>query len=312
MSKYTALTSIAVLMGLLLSGCTHDLHESISEEGSGTNMGYLATELTWEETSDAQNSITFVQLQHTDANGTVSVLDFDSPQEVASQYSTLPAGAYTLFAAINITEENGYRLSGIDTRADSAEDIRLSLINPSTPPAEQAWYGLSEITIEAGKLNVVNCLLQRAESSITVNINDVPTGTTASIDVQRVADYISLNVKDEDGRLGVPSETYSTVSLGSLSEEEGYTTTLSTSSHFLFPTAKGRTRSYLDIYLTTPSGNTLHSVADAPAMVMGRHYTVNISYKKISPYMYLDSYVINDWEEGWTVSGSVLNPDNNK
>ncbi len=302
---------IQAALGFLFTGCTHDPHESISKPDTpgGTDTGYLATELAWEDASDSQNAVSYVQLLHTDADGTVSVDDFSSPQEMASQYSTLPSGQYTLLATVNITQGNGYRLDNLSTRAGSTDDIKLSLNDPGTPPTKQGWFGLSEITIEAGRLNIAKCLLQRAVSSISVHINDIPEGYAASIDVQRVADYISLNVKDDDGRHGVPSGTYSTVSLGSLAEDNDDNTSGSGVTKFMFPTATGFTRTYLDIHITTPSGNTLHSVADAPAMIMGYHYTVNLDYNKLSAYMYLDSYVINDWEEGWTVSGSILYPD---
>ena len=231
------------------------------------------------------------------------------PHESISEPDTSGGTDMGYLATVNITQGNGYRLDNLITRAGSTDDIRLSLNDPGTPPTKQGWFGLSEITIEAGKLNIAKCLLQRAVSSISVHINDIPEGYAASIDVQRVADYISLNIKDDDGRHGVPSGSYSTVSLGSLAKDNDDYTSGPGVTKFMFPTATGFARTYLDIHITTPSGNSLHSVADAPAMIMGYHYTVNLDYNKLSAYMYLDSYVINDWEEGWTVSGSILYPD---
>ena len=44
-------------------------------------------------------------------------------------------------------------------------------------------------------------------------------------------------------------------------------------------------------------------------MECGRAYVVELDYTKLRPYMLLSAFTINDWTEGWTISGEIINPD---
>ncbi len=315
--SYTVLTLMlsAALLALLSAGCTHDPHD-IFDGGAGDrgeDSGRLAAELVWKNQEDGSqdNAISDIRLLISGSDGTVGVQSYSSPQEVSAQCSRLPSGACRLFATVNMTEANGYLLNdGAETRAGaSSGSITVSLAQPGVLPAAQSWFGIGEATIEAGQLSVVSCELHRTVPSLSIRVTGVPAGTSVSVSLQRVADSITLDVEDDEGGLGVPSTTYSTVSLGQLSAAEGDASSLVLPERCVFPTAYGCQRTYLDIYLTDPAGETQHAVADAPAMLMGHSYSAEIEYGRIAPYMYLDSCTISDWEEGWTVAGSVLDPD---
>ena len=44
-------------------------------------------------------------------------------------------------------------------------------------------------------------------------------------------------------------------------------------------------------------------------MECGKTYVVELDYTKLRPYMLLEAFTINDWTEGWTISGEIINPD---
>ena len=79
--------------------------------------------------------------------------------------------------------------------------------------------------------------------------------------------------------------------------------------HTLLPTAGGQERCYLTLNVTTPDGTPLTYLADAPRMECGKTYVVKLDYTKLRPYMLLSAFTINDWTEGWTISGEIINPD---
>ncbi len=315
MARITALTVSAVLLALASAGCTHGPHEDFTGGGSGSGAdtdasGHIAAELVWDEQDGEQEAIGDILLLTTAADGTENVRSFESPQEAASQSEQLPAGSCRLFAAVNMTAGNGYLISTLGTRAgELAGGVRVSPAGEGVQPSAQAWFGIGEATVEAGRLNIVRCELQRTVPSLSIRVTGVPEGTSVSVSVQRVADHIDLDTDDGNGGLGLPSLTYSSVSLGDLPAEGDGSAALGVTGRYIFPTASGYQRTYLDIYLTDSAGSVQHAVADTPAMAMGYSYTAEFDYTVITPYMYLDSCTISDWEEGWTVSGSAPDPD---
>ena len=75
------------------------------------------------------------------------------------------------------------------------------------------------------------------------------------------------------------------------------------------PTAGGQERCYLSLSVTTPEGTRLTYLADAPRMECGRTYVVELDYTKLRPYMLLEAFTINDWTDGWAITGEIINPD---
>jgi hypothetical protein len=74
-------------------------------------------------------------------------------------------------------------------------------------------------------------------------------------------------------------------------------------------TVSGQERCYLSLAVTTPEGTRLTYLADAPRMECGKAYVVELDYTKLRPYMLLEAFAINDWTEGWTITGEIINPD---
>lgn len=297
---------------MLLTACYHDFHD---READAT-LGYLSPELLWDEPSDAYTPIDHLQFAIAGQTATTANRSFTSnpagavneltaPRQSSSWREPLPPGSYSVFVAANMSSADGFRLTE-QPATGATPAMSVSLTDPAASPA-QAWFGLGQATVSQGRLTVVQCPLQRLLSSLTVRLTAAPAGTTAILSVQHVAVSVNLTARDDEGRYGVPSTQSETVSFGAMTADG---TALTTAGHTLLPTATGYDRSYVAIDVTTPTGVTRHCVADAPRMVSGKHYTLEIGYADLHPYMYLNSYVINDWEEGWTINGQVINPDN--
>jgi hypothetical protein len=98
---------------------------------------------------------------------------------------------------------------------------------------------------------------------------------------------------------------------GSLSPTADDATTLRLDGKRLLPTAAGESRTQLRITTTAADGNVLVSTADCPRMELGMYYTMNFDYASLAPYMRFEAMTINDWQEGWSITGEILNPTNN-
>ena len=76
----------------------------------------------------------------------------------------------------------------------------------------------------------------------------------------------------------------------------------------LLPTVAGKDRCKLKLDIVSGAGVALSTICDVPRLDPGKGYTLNLDYDKLQPYMYITSSSISPWEDGWTVSGEVLNP----
>ena len=219
--------------------------------------------------------------------------------------------------------------AGDATVTTALPDTRVSLADPSSSP-RQSWYAVTHATVREDEITVAEFRLQRLLSELTVIVTNVPTGAAITASVERVARDVLLTHRDGLGRYGVPaSDGYLTVTLGALTAAAtvpdgspsgpaatvpdgsavGATRTLRHDGHTLMPTAGGQPRCYLTLTVTTPEGTHLTYMADAPRMECGRAYVVELDYTKLRPYMLLSAFTINEWTEGWTISGEIINPD---
>ena len=274
------------MAALLLTGCFHEFHEKMD----GTNT--VAVALQWEQAEDAAIPIHNITYS---AGG--FTWNFASAEEAASQPLQLPDGEYDILVTANMTEADGYILSGMPaTKADgSLPEVKVSLKDPASSPA-QAWFGVSHASVSEGDIAVAEPELQRLLSTLTVNIANIPAGTTMTLTLSNVAKEVILTAKDNTGRYGVPSgETVADI-------------TIQGNALNLLPTASGLDRCFLTIELTSAAGIPLTVVCDAPCMKVGKGYTLDLDYTKLQPYMYINSSSINPWEDGWTISGEILNP----
>mgnify|MGYP002624803063 CR=1 FL=1 len=251
----------------------------------------------------------------------------------------LPVGDYDLLVTVDMDEAHGYVLENADTRSTTRADeefhtalpdTRVSLSDPSASP-RQAWYAVTHATVKSDEITVAEFHLQRLLSELTVIVHGVPTGAAITASVDCVASSVLLPPLDGKSRYGIPaSEPSLTVALGPLTPDasaltadasaltadasapDGFpvgTITLRHDGHTLMPTAGGQPRCYLTLAVTTPDGSPLTFVADAPRMDCGKAYVVELDYTKFRPYMLLNAFTINDWTEGWTISGEIINPD---
>jgi hypothetical protein len=342
MKKIFPLWAVAAM--LLLSACYHDQHEETPSEYDGKPVGYLTPLLLWEDEDEDEAEATIDDIRFTvsGTNGTTTARNFNNTEAAADWLQQLSVGDYDVLVTVDMDEANGYVLENVatrgttragtlsttragtlsTTRADEATvttalpDTRVSLADPSSSPA-QSWYAVTHATVKEDEITVAEFHLQRLLSELSVIVRNVPTGAAITASVERVASDVLLTHRDGQGRYGVADrEDYLTVSLGPLAPEATVpdgspvgTATLRHDDHTLMPTAGGQPRCYLTLAVTTPDGTRLTYLADAPRMECGKVYVVELDYTKLRPYMLLSAFTINDWTEGWTISGEIINPD---
>ena len=233
---------------------------------------------------------------------------YKDAREAAGELIPVAAGKNDILATVNLTDTDGFSVNGMPaTKADAAVgDVVVSLKNPVSSPA-QAWFGVAGAEIRDRDITIVEPVLQRLLSTISVNLNNVPAGTKVVLTLGNVAKSVNLTAKDANGRWGLPSsESVGDLQIASLAaasdgplDVEGFT---------VLPTASAFDRCILTIDVTTASGNKTQSVCDAPRTESGKAYTLDLDFTALKPYMYLDSYSISPWEDGWSVNGEILNP----
>ena len=317
MKKIFPLWAVAAMM--LLTACYHDQHEEMPSEYGDQPVGYLTAQLVWDDPADANSAIDDIRFTVSGTNGTTVTHNFTDTESAADWLQQLPVGEYDLLVTVDMDEAHGYILENAGTRgvtrADEATvttalpDTRVSLAEPSSSP-RQSWYAVTHATVREDEITVAEFHLQRLLSEISVIVSNVPTGAAITASVERVAHDVLLTHRDGQGRYGVADrEDYMTVSLGALAADPADAATLRHDDHTLMPTASGQSRCYLTLSVTTPDGTRLTYLADAPRMECGRTYVVELDYTKLRPYMLLEAFTINDWTEGWTISGEIINPD---
>ena len=310
---------LAAAAMMLLTACYHDQHEEMPSEYGDQPVGYLTPLLLWEDQADAGAAIDDIRFTVSGTGGTTVAHNFTDTESAADWLQQLPVGDYDLLVTVDMDEAHGYILENAatrgTTRADEATvttalpDTRVSLAEPSSSP-RQSWYAVTHATVKEDEITVAEFRLQRLLSELSVIVSNVPTGAAITASVERVASDVLLTHRDGQGRYGVADrEDYMTVSLGALAADPADAATLRHDDHTLMPTAGGQERCYLSLSVTTPDGTPLTYLADAPRMECGKVYVVELDYTKLRPYMLLSAFTINDWTEGWTISGEIINPD---
>lgn len=320
MKKIFPLWAVAAM--LLLTACYHDQHELQPNQYDGKPVGYLTPLLLWEDPADAGTTTTIDDIRFTvsGTGGTTVANRFNNTEAAADWLQQLPVGDYDLLVTVDMDEAHGYLLQNVGTdtrsmtRADEAfhtalPDTRVSLAEPSSSP-RQSWYAVTHATVRKDEITVAEFHLQRLLSELSVIVSNVPAGAAITASVERVASDVLLTHRDGQGRYGVADrEDYLTISLGALAADPTDAATLRHDDHTLMPTAGGQERCYLTLAVTTPEGTRLSYLADAPRMECGKAYVVELDYTKLRPYMLLEAFTINDWTDGWTISGEIINPD---
>lgn len=311
---------LAAAAMMLLTACYHDQHEEVPSEYGDQPVGYLTPLLLWDDPADAGTTTTIDDIRFTvsGTGGTTVANRFNNTEAAADWLQQLPVGDYDLLVTVDMDEANGYILENAGTRATTRADeelhtalpdTRVSLAEPSSSP-RQSWYAVTHATVREDEITVAEFRLQRLLSELSVIVHNVPAGAAITASVERVASDVLLTHRDGQGRYGVADrEDYLTVSLGALAADPADAATLRHDDHTLMPTAGGQERCYLSLSVTTPEGTRLTYLADAPRMECGRTYVVELDYTKLRPYMLLEAFTINDWTDGWAITGEIINPD---
>ena len=308
--KIFPLMAAAAMM--LLTACYHDKHEFTPNEFDGKPVGYVAPQLIWEDEADAAaiGSVNALSFQVQGANGVSQARSFSSIEESADWLQQLPAGEYDILVTADMDEPSGYILTATGAPSENMlVPTSVSLKAPASSP-RQSWYAVTHVTIREEEITVAEFKLQRLLPTLTVNVTGVPAGTTVAIAVEQVAESVLLTEKDANGRYGVIQQAETKADFGLLPPAADNATTLRLDGKRLMPTAASQSRSLLRITTTEADGNVLVSTADCPRMELGRYYTLDFQYAALAPYMRFEAMTISDWQEGWTISGEILNPTN--
>lgn len=285
-----------MVAAVLFTGCYHKMHELKPSEWGDVSVGYVASTFQWDQADDAAEAIHDITLSFGGSAASFTN-NYDSVEDVSADLVQLPVGDYDVLVTANMTEADGYILTGLPATRAGLGNIKVSLKNPASSPA-QAWYGVTHVTVTEDDICVEEINLQRLLSTLAVSIDNLPSGADVVLTLSNIARNVDLTAKDSGGNYGLPS----TELVGDLNIPNG--------TNRLLATASGKERCMLTVDITTQAGLKLTSLCDAPRMEVGKTYTLNLDFNAISPYMYLTTYNISDWEVGWTVSGEVLNPNN--
>lgn len=298
--------------GGLLCACYHDQHEFTPNEFDGQPVGYVTPQLLWEDEADAAavGSINALSFQVQGSNGVSRARSFTSIEESADWLQQLPAGEYDILVTADMDEPSGYVLTATGTPAENMlTPTSVSLKDAASSP-RQSWYAVTHVTIREEEITVAEFRLQRLLPTLTVNVTGVPSGTTVAVQVEQVAESVLLTAKDANGRYGVIQSAETKADFGLLPPAADDATVLRLDGKRLMPTAASQSRSLLRITTTEADGTVLVTTADCPRMELGKYYTIDLQYAALSPYMRFEAMTISDWQEGWALSGEILNPTN--
>ncbi len=278
------------------AACDNDPHEG--ERG-------LAIALGWQDESDKGTPIDDLRLWIYKADGEpVEEYRYDNARDIASRLYELPAGDYVLVAAANLVEPFALE-EGIGNGVKPYEGLTFTLSDASASPAH-AFYGVTEVSVSGEGVERTSILLRRVLAELDVTLEGVPDGATLAVSVTDAATGLLPACKDADGEYGTATNHANTAVLPEATASGG---TLSTATMRLMPTVADSDRSHLHFLLTLADGTVQEFDADAPAMKPSGKYQVTLQYADMKPYMWLDPLSINDWTEGWTIGGEILNPD---
>lgn len=302
---------------LILGACHHATHypddlpegEDTGKYPAPDGMGFLGNDLAWEEIADVKSEITHLKYTVTGANEVLEEKEFSSPAEASKWMIPLPVGEYDVLVAANMDKANGFELSEtVPTKSTlTLPDTYAKLTNASSNPV-QAWNGIAHVEVLENKMATVHLELDRLMALFTLKLINVPEGTVIDVSMRNAAHYVTLTQEREAGHWGVPSKEISDdIILGQLNASNAES---AIQEFKVFPTATGLDRTILFFHIKTNHDLELDYMGEAPIMENGRKYELVMDYEKLTPYMLITAATtINDWTDGWEVSGEILNPE---
>ena len=301
---------------LTLGACTHKTHfevdmpqdEKTDKYPAPNGRGFLGNDLTWEDLADVKSEISHLKFTVTGSNGVKEVHEFNAPSEASDWMIPLPVGEYDVWVGANVDAANGFELSEtVPTKASHTLPATYATLSDASSNPRQAWNGVGHVTVEKDKMATVHLDLDRLLALFTLSIKNVPDGTTIDVSMRGAASYVTLTEENSSSHWGLPStEISEDITLGRLNAANA----ASAIDEFkVFPTATGQDKTVLLFHIETAQGLELDYVGDAPKMENGKKYVLELDYQTMSPYMFISSVAINDWTDGWTYDGEILNPE---
>jgi len=302
---------------LTLGACTHKTHfevdmpqdEKTDKYPAPDGQGFLGNDLAWDDIADVKSDITHLKYTVTGSNGVKEVHEFNTPAEASEWMIPLPVGEYDVLVAANMDPANGFELGEtLPTKADLTLPATYATLTDASSNPKQAWNGVGHIKVEKDKMSTVHLDLDRLLALFTLSIKNVPEGTTIDVSMRNAANYVTLTDERTASHWGLPSEEISDdITLGQLNAANA----LSAIDEFkVFPTATGLEETIIFFHIQTREGLQLDYKAVAPKMENGKKYVLDMDFRKLSPYMLITAMSINDWTDGWAISGEILNPSN--
>lgn len=290
---------ICLLLTLGLTACERDTPK--------TSGHRISIELGWADINDQETEANDFYFWVFQANGQlVKQHHYTKQQQVILDIYTTETGEHKVLSATNLTFPFSV---GATT---SYESLVFKLDRPSASPAH-AFFGVTTVSTSQGKKTVAPFSMRRVMSEIQIEIEGAPQGTTLAAYVNNAADGIYPLQKDNEGNFGrATSGNENIVSIPKASTINGI---ISTDKMRLMPTVAEATKatsanSNLSFFFTLPDGTIMECNAQAPIMRPSGKYTLKMKYSQLKPYMLIEPIKINDWEEGWIISGEILNPEN--
>ena len=285
---------VAAIALALLGSCRHGEHALCNPEYDTDHAGYLSAELMWDEYDDILSPIDDVRLTIADGGNVLKNKQFTTPLAVAEYVQQLPSGNYDALAAVNMSEARGYLLTTDNTK-NTVNNLPVTCVSLKDPLAKhtQSWFAVANATVSDGSLTVAQLSLKRLLASLSVTIKGAPDGTTADIAILHTAQSVNLAT-------ATPSTDESAQNPVAMLPVERL---------LLMPTAAAQPRTMLILNIATPGGTPQQCTLDAPRMDIGKIYSMELEYNDLDVYLYITSTPITDWEEYWTISGEIFNPD---
>ncbi len=302
---------------LTLGACQHKTHfpedmpqdEQTDKYPAPDGQGFLGNDLAWDDIADVKSDITHLKYTVTGSNGVKEVHEFNTPAEASEWMIPLPVGEYDVLVAANMDKANGFELGEtVPTKAGHTLPATYTRLTDASSNPKQAWNGIAHVKVENNKLATVHLDLDRLLALFTLKLTNVPEGTTIEVSMRNAASYVTLTTERTAGHWGEPSTaTSDDITLGQLNAANA----LSAIDEFkVFPTAAGEQKTIIFFHIQTREGLQLDYKAVAPKMENGKKYVLDMDFRKLSPYMLITAMSINDWTDGWAISGEILNPSN--
>ena len=95
----------------MLTGCFHKMHELKPSEWGDVPVGYVAASFQWDQAGDAAEAVHGITLSF-GGNGASFSKNYNSVEEVSADLVQLPVGDYDILVTANMTEADGYILTG--------------------------------------------------------------------------------------------------------------------------------------------------------------------------------------------------------